>query len=40
LTLIVVPVLYSYLSREKKAKPAPEGSAMPVTLGAFAHDKE
>jgi multidrug efflux pump subunit AcrB len=35
LTLIVVPVLYSYLSREKKARPAPEGQ--PVSLGAFAH---
>ncbi|RVT87938.1 efflux RND transporter permease subunit [Inhella crocodyli] len=40
LTLIVVPVLYSYLSREKKARPAPESPAMPVGLGAFAHDKE
>jgi len=40
LTLIVVPVLYSYLSREKKGRPAPESPAMPVGLGAFAHDKE
>ena len=35
LTLIVVPVIYSYLSRERKAAPAPEGQ--PVSLGAFAH---
>jgi multidrug efflux pump subunit AcrB len=35
LTLIVVPVIYSYLSRERKAAPAPEGQ--PVSLGAFVH---
>ncbi len=41
LTLIVVPVLYSYLVREKKAKPAPEAAhGLPVGLGLAAQDKD
>jgi len=35
LTLVVVPVLYSYLVREKKPKPVPErGGAIPAGVAA------
>ncbi len=38
LTLLMVPVLYSYLVREKKPQTAPQAAG--VSLGAFAHDKD
>ena len=40
LTLVVVPVLYSYLVREKKAAPAPESVGLPVGLGLQTLDRD
>ncbi len=40
LTLIVVPVLYSYLVREKKTAPTPQTEGLPVGLGLSAHSKD
>jgi multidrug efflux pump subunit AcrB len=40
LTLVFVPVLYSYLVRPKKARAAAELEAMPVSLGVAPADKD